>query len=159
MTWEGLKGLPGGSDGEESTCNAGYLGLIPGSGRSPGGGNGNQLQYSWLEKFHGQRNLAGCNPWGCKESDTLKKHFRNTLKVHFTDRFVKILGPTMINPSVISAHLEGDWKRSVDVIGNNCIHILPIEISGGSLYTKLQINEIFWRMCHLIITYNAVKYN
>ena len=49
MTWEGLKGLPGGSDGEESICNAGDLGLIPGSGRSPGGGNGNPLQYSCLE--------------------------------------------------------------------------------------------------------------
>ena len=46
MTWEGLKGLPGGSDGEESICNARDLGLIPGSGRSPGGGNGNPLQYS-----------------------------------------------------------------------------------------------------------------
>ena len=37
-------GFPGGSDGTESTCNAGDLGLIPGSGRSPGEGNGNPLQ-------------------------------------------------------------------------------------------------------------------
>jgi len=35
--------FPGGSDGKESTCNAGDLGLIPGSGRSPGEGNGNPL--------------------------------------------------------------------------------------------------------------------
>ena len=35
--------------GKESTCNAGDLGLIPGSGRSPGEGNGNPLQYSCLE--------------------------------------------------------------------------------------------------------------
>ena len=41
--------FPGGSDGEESTCNAGDLGSIPGLGRSPGGGNGNPLQYSCLE--------------------------------------------------------------------------------------------------------------
>ena len=33
----------------ESACNAGDLGLIPGSGRSPGEGNGNPLQYSYLE--------------------------------------------------------------------------------------------------------------
>ena len=39
----------GGSDGKGSTCNAGDLGLIPGLGRSPGGGNGNPLQYSCLE--------------------------------------------------------------------------------------------------------------
>ena len=36
-------GFPGGSDGKKSTCNAGVLGLIPGLGRSPGGGHGNPL--------------------------------------------------------------------------------------------------------------------
>ena len=44
-----IKGFPGGSDGKASACNAGDLGLIPGSGRSPGEGNGNPLQYSYLE--------------------------------------------------------------------------------------------------------------
>jgi len=38
-----------GSDSKESTCNAGDSCLIPGSGRSPGEGNGNPLQYSYLE--------------------------------------------------------------------------------------------------------------
>ena len=42
------RGSPGGSDGKESACNAGDPGLIPGSGRSLGGGNGNPLQYSCL---------------------------------------------------------------------------------------------------------------
>ena len=42
-------GFPGGSDGKESACNAGDLGLIPGLGRSPGEGNGNLLQCSSLE--------------------------------------------------------------------------------------------------------------
>jgi len=37
-------GFPGGSDGKESSCNAGDLGLIPGLGRSPGGGYGNPVQ-------------------------------------------------------------------------------------------------------------------
>ena len=41
------KGLPGGSDSEESVCNVGDLGLIPGLGRSPGRQHGNPLQYSW----------------------------------------------------------------------------------------------------------------
>ena len=41
--------FPGGSDGEASVYNAGDLGLIPGSGRSSGEGNGNPLQYSCLE--------------------------------------------------------------------------------------------------------------
>ena len=37
------------SVGKESACNAGDPGSIPGSGRFPGEGNGNPLQYSWLE--------------------------------------------------------------------------------------------------------------
>ena len=45
------------------------MGSIPGSGRSHGGGHGNTFQYSCLEKFHGQRSLAGYSPWGHEESD------------------------------------------------------------------------------------------
>ena len=44
-----LLGFSGDSDGKESICNAGDLGSIPGLGRSPGGRNGNPLQYSCLE--------------------------------------------------------------------------------------------------------------
>ena len=49
---------PGGSEGKESTCNAGDAGSIPGSGRPPGGGNGNPLQDSCLE------NPVGRGAWG-----------------------------------------------------------------------------------------------
>ena len=42
-------GFPGASDSKESIYNAGDLGSIPGLGRSPGEGNGNPLQYSYLE--------------------------------------------------------------------------------------------------------------
>ena len=41
--------FPGDSDSKESACNAGGPGLIPGSGKSPGEGNGNPLHYSCLE--------------------------------------------------------------------------------------------------------------
>ena len=41
--------MEGGSDGKESVCNAGDPGLTPGSGRSPGEGNGYPLLYSFLE--------------------------------------------------------------------------------------------------------------
>ena len=44
-----LMGFPGGSDGKESTCNAGDLHLIPGLGRSSGEGNSYPLQYPGLE--------------------------------------------------------------------------------------------------------------
>ena len=41
--------MPGGSDGKEAVCNAEDPGLIPGSEKSPGEGNGYPLQYSCLE--------------------------------------------------------------------------------------------------------------
>ena len=57
---------------KESTCNAGETGdasSIPGSGRSPGGGNDDPLQHSLPGKSHGERNLVGYCPWGHKELD------------------------------------------------------------------------------------------
>ena len=74
--------FPSGSDGKESICNAGDLGSIPGSGRSPGKRNGNPLQYSclgnpmdraaWWATVHGV----------AKESDTTEQ-----LQFHFTFTF------------------------------------------------------------------------
>ena len=62
-------GFSGGSNGKESTGNAGDPGLIPGSGRSRGKGNGDPCQSSCLEKSYGQRSLgAGYSPWGHTES-------------------------------------------------------------------------------------------
>ena len=52
--------------GKEPACNAGYTrdaGLIPGSGRSPGEGNGNPLQYSCLENSTDKRSLVGYRSW------------------------------------------------------------------------------------------------
>ena len=58
---------------KESAWNAGDLCLIPGLGRSPGGGHGNPLQYSYVENPHEQRSLAGYSPWGCNESDMIER--------------------------------------------------------------------------------------
>ena len=55
--------MQSGSDGRKSACNAGEPGLIPGSEKSPGAGNGNPLQYSCLENSK-ERSLAGYRPWG-----------------------------------------------------------------------------------------------
>ena len=62
-------GFPGGSDGKESTCNAGDLGLIPWLGRSPEEGSGYPLQYSGLENSVDRRALW-LSPWGHEELDT-----------------------------------------------------------------------------------------
>ena len=55
--------FPGGSDGKESACNAGDLGSIPGSGKSPGEGNGNPLPYlvwriPWTEEPGGLQSMG-----------------------------------------------------------------------------------------------------
>ena len=55
----GTEGFPGGSDGKESTCNAGDLGSIPGVGRFPGEGKGYSLQYSGLENSMDMVGLQG----------------------------------------------------------------------------------------------------
>ena len=60
-------GLPGGTGGKESTCNAGDLGSIPGLGRSPAEGKSYTLQYSGLE------NSGLYSPRGCKESVTTEQ--------------------------------------------------------------------------------------
>ena len=70
-------GFPGGSDGKESACSAGDLGLIPGLGRSPGEGNGYPLQYSGLE------NSMDCIVQGVIKSRTRLSDFH----FHFTFRF------------------------------------------------------------------------
>ena len=51
--------FPGDSDDKESACNAGNLGLIAGSERSPGEGNGLPTPVFLPEEFHGHRSLAG----------------------------------------------------------------------------------------------------
>ena len=62
--------FPDGSDGKASAYNAGDPGSIPGSGRSPGEGNG------MYGKSHGWRSLVDYSPWGRKESDTTERlHF------------------------------------------------------------------------------------
>ena len=67
--FECQKSFPCGSAGKESTCNAGYLGSIPGLGRSPGEGKGYPLQYAGLE------NSMDCIIHGVAKSRTQLSNF------------------------------------------------------------------------------------
>ena len=58
------QGIPGGSVVKNPIAQAGDVGSIPESGRAPGGGHGNPLQYSCPGESHGQRSLGGYSPWG-----------------------------------------------------------------------------------------------
>ena len=62
-----------GLGGKESACNARDMGLIPGSGRSPGEENANSLQYSCLGNPM-RRSLVDCSPWGHKR---VEREFSN----------------------------------------------------------------------------------
>ena len=77
-------GFPGGSDGKESACTTGDPGLIPGSGRSPGEGNGNPPQYSCLENSmdRGQIVQQKLN-FILYMSDTMKSKFCSVKIKHF----------------------------------------------------------------------------
>ena len=99
-------GFPGGADGEESACSAEDPGSIPGSGRSPGEGNGNPPQSDMTERqqqpvflpgeSHGQRSLLGYGPWSSKETDVTER-LRVSLRFTHLVAYVRI-----------SSHFEGD---------------------------------------------------
>ena len=66
----------------ESACNAGDLGSIPRSGRSPGEGDDNPVQYSCLENpMDGGAWQATYSPWGRTEVDTTERQTHNLAKV------------------------------------------------------------------------------
>ena len=69
-----LEGFPGGSDSKVSACNAGDLGLIPGSEISPGEGNGNPFQYS-CQKIPWMEESGGLQSMGSQKDTTEQLHF------------------------------------------------------------------------------------
>ena len=71
------KGFPGDSDGKQSACNVGDLGSIPGSGRSPGEGNGNPHQCSCLE------NPTDRGAWPATVSAVAKSQTQSNEHFHF----------------------------------------------------------------------------
>ena len=122
-------GFPCGSDGKESTCNAGDLGSLPGLGRSPGGGHGNPLQYSCLENPHGQMSLMGYSPQGHKDSDM---HERLSTAQHIRNYSSGKPLPTIPNPFhpfywALSSHL--------------CV---VIAINLSSLHCKITASLFLW---------------
>ena len=70
VTPDGVGGFPGGSDGKESTCNAGDLGSIPWVGKIPQRRAWQPTPIFLPGEFHGQRSLVDYSPGCCKELDT-----------------------------------------------------------------------------------------
>ena len=111
-----------GSEVKASACNAGDLGSIPGSGRSPGEGNGNPLQYSCLENP-----MGGGAGWatvhrvtrGCKESDTtewLDFHFPQSRSyLRWNEIVGNFLSHYLENPEIVSYILNSSDFGSAHV--------------------------------------------
>ena len=74
-------GFPGGSVVKNLPANAGDTGLISGLERSPGGGNGNPLQYSCLGKSHGQKELGGLQFMGLRKRHDLTTKQQQEAKI------------------------------------------------------------------------------
>ena len=111
--------FPGGSDGKESACNEGDLDLIPGLGRYPGDRNSPVFLPG---EFHGQRNLAGYSPRGCKELDTAEQLSHTDCLVLINISFMSVslakMSFTIVISTVSSAYLASPQKSTVW----NCIN-------------------------------------
>ena len=102
------QGFLGGSDGKESTCNAGDLGSIPGFGRSPGEGNGNPLQYSCLEYWQDMdRGARGVQSSFHKELETTEQL---TLTLSQSQAIFLEIRLTTEAKSVQNSDVLLDWK-------------------------------------------------
>ena len=86
-------GFPSGSDGKESACNAGDLGLIPGLRRSPGGGHSNPLQYSCLENPM-ERGAWQATVHGVTKNQTRLSDFTSLHFIHVSMTFSQIIPPS-----------------------------------------------------------------
>ena len=83
-------GLPWCLSGKESTCNSGDAGLIPGSGRSPGEGNGNPLKYSCLGNPMNRR------AWRATENGMAKSHTRLSDQTTATRNMHILVAPSQL---------------------------------------------------------------
>ena len=108
FTGDSERDLPGGLDGKASAYNLGDLGSIPGSGRSPGEGNGNPLQYSCLE------NPMGGGAWwatvhGVKKSRTRLSDFTHSLTHSLTHSQRGISSRSQSHTTRTRRKLEAPW--------------------------------------------------
>ena len=117
--------LPGSSDGEESACNEGDPGFLLGSGRCPGGGNGNPLHCSCLE-FRGQ-----------KTSCHVLQTYRHISALCIVKSFMPHFYVLRIIPLFFSLQIEILWQPAVPA---DIHYLLAIKYFLIKVYNLLAIN-------------------
>ena len=135
--------FPGGSQVKVSACNAGDLGLIPGSGRSPGEGNGTPLQYSCLENPM-DRGAWWATVHGVAKSQTrlrdltfislsnsMKSHILPEVILYFTV-FQQDPSPPLNGENIFSDELKRELSKGV--LLNNLMHI-SLTFIDSRIYT------------------------
>ena len=134
------------------------LGVTPGSGRSPGGGHGNPLQYCCLEHPHGQRGLAGYSAWGPKESDTTEQLSRaqNSTNKENKNRKYQSASHT-VRKYYLTKHLfqfdifVGVYVRVCVCV---CVCVCVVSFNGNCIsYSALWSEKLTKQCCGLTIPY------
>ena len=108
-----VKNLP------DNLGDIGAVGLIPGSGRSPGGGNGNPLQYSYLTNLMDRG--AAYSPHGCKESGMTEQ-----LSMQASSFSPCVIGPCYIIQCILAlSQCSSSWPSTNPVHFSWCYRALP----------------------------------
>ena len=133
--------VPEGLSGKESACNSGNLSSIPRLGRSPGEGNVNLLIFL-PGKSHGQRNLVGYSPWGCKELDTT-----------FTFTLVRYsLGLGLTTRAVLTESFI--WALYINIFGNLCT-LDSGKPNYSQVCVRLRCGSCYLFLIFLFLTFNV----
>ena len=147
-------GFPGGSDGEEFTCNAGDLDSIPRLGRFPGEGKGHPFQYSGLE--NSKDSVHGVTKGWTRLSD-----FHFTLKAQKLTRFIK----SSIPGKLFSCETEKQIQFCISLLLIKSISLIKFnptlenpdqiqDFSECSFFCKL-----FATLCsHVILSHSFFKF-
>ena len=154
-----LRGIPGGSDGKESSCNAEDPGSIPGLGRYPGEGRGNPLQYSCLENSSKQRSQVGYGPWDRKESDTTEQLAHAWWKsVMWCHMVVSLVGAVAHHPCVqtCSEHVRAKCQEKL-FFPWETDPLLPTSPPSTSRYGDTTVCRWAWKISFLLSFTLAAK--
>ena len=142
FTGDSERDLPGGLDGKASAYNLGDLGSIPGSGRSPGEGKGNPLQYSCLE------NPMGGGAWWATVHGVKKGRTRLSDFTSHTIKWASLIAQLVKNPPAMQ-EIPGLRRSPGAGKGYPCQYsdlenFMDCSLPGSSIHGIFQATVLEW---------------